>query len=65
MSMHNICLYKQVDKITGVILRLLDCMLIGICAIIRSNTVVIWIPLSLKPAGNKCLLQAAWIGKII
>ena len=40
---HNICLYKEVDKkYTGCNLKtteLLECALIGICAVIRSNTV--------------------------
>ena len=40
---HNICLYKEVDKkYTGYILKtmeLLDCALIGLCAVIWSNTV--------------------------
>ena len=43
ISTNNICLYKEVDKkYTCCILKiteLLDCALIGICAIIRSNTV--------------------------
>ena len=43
MSAHNICLYKEVDKkYTGCNLKtmeLLDCALIGICAVIRLNTV--------------------------
>ena len=43
ISTHNICLYKDVDKkYTGCNLKtteLLDCALIGICAVIRSNTV--------------------------
>ena len=43
MSTQNICLYKEVDKkYTGCNLKtteLLDCALIGICAVIRSNTV--------------------------
>ena len=42
MSTNNICLYKEVDKkYTCCILKnteLLDCALIGICAVIRSNT---------------------------
>ena len=48
MSTHNTCLYKEVDKkYTGCNLKtteLLDCALIGVCAVIRSNTVVpkIW-----------------------
>ena len=44
MGTHNICLYKEVDKkYTGCNLKtteLLDCALIGVCAVIRSNTVV-------------------------
>ena len=44
MSTHNICLFKEVDKkYTGCNLKtteLLDCALIGVCAVIRSNTVV-------------------------
>ena len=44
MGTHNICLYKEVDKkYTGYNLKtmeLLDCALIGVCAVIRSNTVL-------------------------
>ena len=44
MGSHNICLYKEVNKkYTGCILKtteLLDCALLGVCAVIRSNTVV-------------------------
>ena len=43
MGTHNICLYKEVDKkYTGCNLKtmeLLDCVLIGVCAILRSDTV--------------------------
>ena len=43
MSTDNISLYKEVDKkYTGCNLKiteLLDCALIGVCAVIRSNTV--------------------------
>ena len=43
MSTHNICLYKEVQKkYTGCNLKtteFLDCALIGVCAVIRSNTV--------------------------
>ena len=43
MGTHNICLYKEVDKsYTGCNLKsaeLLGCALIGVCAVIRSNTV--------------------------
>ena len=45
MVTHNICLYKEVDKkYTGYNLKtmeLLDCALIGVCAVIRSNTVLV------------------------
>ena len=44
MGTHNICLYKEVGKkYTGYNLKtmeLLDCALIGVCAVIRSNTVI-------------------------
>ena len=43
MSIHNICLYKEVKKkYIGCNLKtteFLDCALIGVCAVIRSNTV--------------------------
>ena len=46
MSIHNICLYKEVSiKYTGYNLKtlgLLDCALIGVCAVIRLNMVVTW-----------------------
>ena len=45
MGTHNICLYKEVDKkYTGCNLKtteLLDCALIGVCGVIRSNTVIV------------------------
>ena len=45
MSTHNICLYKEVKKkYTGCNLKtteFLDCALIGVCAVIRSNTYVV------------------------
>ena len=43
MGTHNICLPEEVDKkYTGCNLKtteLLDCALIGVCVVIRSNTV--------------------------
>ena len=43
MGTHNICLYKEVDKkYKGCNLKtteLHDCVLIGVCAVIRLNTV--------------------------
>ena len=45
MGTHNICPYEEVDKnYTGCNLKtteLLECALIGACAVIRSNTVYI------------------------
>ena len=45
MGTHNICLYKEVDKnYTGcnlITTDLLHCALIGICAVIRPNTVMV------------------------
>ena len=46
MGTHNICLYKKIGKkYTGCNLKtteLLDCPLIGVCAVIRSNTIGIF-----------------------
>ena len=48
MGIHNICLYKEVNKkYTGCNLKtteLLDCAVIGVCVIIRSNTIVLILP---------------------
>ena len=45
MGNHNICLYKEVDKkFTGCNLKtteFLDCALIGVCAVVRSITVLL------------------------
>ena len=47
MSTHNICLFKKVDKkYMGCNLKtteLLDCALIGLCAVIRSNMVYVFL----------------------
>ena len=44
MSTHNICLQKEEDKkYSGCNIKaseLLDCALIGVCVVIRSNTVL-------------------------
>ena len=44
MRTHNICLYKKVNKkYTGCNLKTTEfheCALIGVCAVIRSNTVI-------------------------
>ena len=54
MSTHNICLHKEIDiKYTGCNLKtmeLLDCALIGVCAVIRSNTV--------------CMKNDAWFSEL-
>ena len=45
MGTHSICLYKEVAKqytsCNPKSTELLDCALIGVCAVIRSNTVVL------------------------
>ena len=45
MGTHNICLYKKVDKkYTGCNLKtteLLDCACIGVCVVIRLNTIIL------------------------
>ena len=69
---HNICLYKEVDKnYTGCNLKttqLLDCALIGACAVIRWNTVFIlfWVENSpscgaMKVQYCKVSLKIKWI----
>ena len=43
MGTHNLFLYKEVDKNytdCNLITELLECVPIGICAVIRSNTVI-------------------------
>ena len=44
MGTHNLCLYKEIDKkYTGCNLKTmasLDCALIGVCAVIRLNTLL-------------------------
>ena len=56
MSTHNICLYKDVKKkYTGCNLKsteFLDCALIGVCAVIRSNMVILKLSLMEKRAVN-------------
>ena len=46
MGTHNICFYKEVDKnYTGCNMKTtepLDCALIVVCAVIKSDTVYIW-----------------------
>ena len=53
MSTHNICLYNEVKrKYTGCNLKtaeFLDCVLIGLCAVIRS----VYCSLSFEPAQDK------------
>ena len=44
MGTHNICLYKEDNETYTACdlktMELLDCALVGVCAVIRSNTVV-------------------------
>ena len=60
MGNHNIRLHKEVDKkYTGCNLKtteLLDSALIGVCAVIRSNTVVV-ITVLKGHEGDKSLLS--------
>ena len=53
MCTHKICLYKEIDKkYIGSNLKtteLLDCALIGVCAVIRLNTVLLYIVLLATP----------------
>ena len=55
MGTHNICLYREVDKMyTGCNLKskqLLDSALIGVCAVIRLNTVLNFIIDTLEVSG--------------
>ena len=39
MGTHNTCLHKEVDRIDCILktTKLLDCLFIGVCAVIRSN----------------------------
>ena len=47
MGTHNICLYKEVDKkyidYNLKTMELLDCALTGVCVVIRSNTVFLFV----------------------
>ena len=56
MGTHNICLKKEVDKkYTGCNLKtteLLDCELIGVCAVIRLNTVCCGYSLESPPQAD-------------
>ena len=77
MHTHNICLYKEVDKeytrCNLKTMELLDCALIGVCAVIRSNTVlrqinrssqitVLFALLRLQNLSNVCLQHSGeWI----
>ena len=70
MGIHNISLYKEVDKkYTGCNLKtteLLDCTLIGVCAVIRSNTVIRIPPLTmLCLRGSKILKVKCIFTKLV
>ena len=57
--------YQEVDKkYTGCILKtteLLDCVLIGVCAVIRSNMVFIWISFLPRVLGNYRMEESRFI----
>ena len=38
MSTHNVCFYKEVDKLC----KLLDCVLVGVCELIQLNIIIIF-----------------------
>ena len=65
MSIHNICLYKEVKKkYTGCNLKtteFLDCALIRVCAVIRSNTVVYIAPDKKRYPHNSFHKNTLWI----
>ena len=64
MDTHNVCLYKEVNKkYAGCNLKtteLLDCALIGVCAVIRSNTVLIIS--ALQTMGDRYNCRSTLIG---
>ena len=65
MGNHNICLYKVDKKYTGCNLKtmaLINCGLLGVCAVIRSNTVVFREKKGFAVHMN-CLLQALFSQK--
>ena len=68
MSTYNICLYKDVDKNnTGCNLKtteLLDCALIGVCAVIRSNTVSMYAQGRFKSACILCCLISSAVSTV-
>ena len=65
MGTHNICLYEEVDKnYTGCNLKtteLLECALIGACAVIRSNTVFDRFPAIAANIDNYCDFPFAFL----
>ena len=62
MSTHNICLYKKVNKMyTGCNLKTTEfheCAPVGVCAVIRSNTVYADIEGSDQPVQPRSLIMA-------
>ena len=69
MRTHNICLYKKVNKkYTGCNLKTMEfheCALIGVCAVIRSNTVYDRLPDLLFGNKTTVLKMYAHENKII
>ena len=69
MRTHNICLYKKVNKkYTGCnkTMEFHECALIGVCAVIRSNTVLCFQGDIRKiSVHNKCLDQQIWKSSLL
>ena len=64
MGTHSICLYKEVAKqytsCNPKSTDLLDCALIGVCAVIRSNTVVWFISVYDNDNGDSVVFTVHW-----
>ena len=56
MSTNNICLYKEVAKSAQESTKLLDCVLKGLCAVIRPNYMLLW--------QDKRIIKNCWWKKV-
>ena len=68
MRTHNICLHKKVNKkYTGCnkTTEFHDCALIGVCAVIRSNTVIIQQNFILRYQKSGCYKEVAVVERFI
>ena len=65
MGIHNICLYKETDKkYTGCNLKTIEslaCALIGVCDVIRSNTVLLKKSSDNTRFVSKCIIGKIWL----